>query len=107
MSSAVEIRRRQSGRHFCYSLLVFDDSVLKFARSGRQRLPAGEPRKASQRRTRRAAPSQVCVSRVWRPGDKVRWRDRIGAFQRDLGDGEHAEIMIADRTYRVRLGDLA
>jgi len=37
----------------------------------------------------------------------VRWRDRIGAFQRDLGDGEHAEIMIADRTYRVRLGDLA
>ena len=32
MSSAVEIRRRQAGRHFCYSLLVFDDSVLKFAR---------------------------------------------------------------------------
>ena len=74
--------------------------------SGRQRLPAGEPRKASQRRTRRAAPSQVCVSRVWRPGDKVRWRDRIGDFQRDLGDGEHAEIMIFDRTYRVRLADL-
>ena len=73
--------------------------------SGRQRLPAGEPRKASQRRTRRA-PSQVYASRVWHPGDKVRWRDRIGAFQRDLGDGEHAEIMIADRTYRVRLADL-
>jgi hypothetical protein len=32
MSSAVEIRRRQVGRHLCYSLLVFDDSVLKFAR---------------------------------------------------------------------------
>ena len=32
MSSAVEIRRRQAGRHFCYSLLVFDDGVLKFAR---------------------------------------------------------------------------
>jgi hypothetical protein len=29
------------------------------------------------------------------------------AIQRDLGDGEHAEIMIADRTYRVRLADLA
>lgn len=75
--------------------------------SGRQRLPAGEPRKASQRRTRRAAPSQVYVSPVWHPGDKVRWRDRIGDFQRDLGDGEQAEIMIADRTYRVRLADLA
>ena len=75
--------------------------------SGRQRLPAGEPRKASQRRSRRAAPSQVYVSCVWHPGDKVRWRDRIGDFQRDLGDGERAEIIIADRTYRVRLGDLA
>jgi hypothetical protein len=32
MSSAVETRRRQAGRHFCHSLLVFDDSVLKFAR---------------------------------------------------------------------------
>jgi hypothetical protein len=32
MSSAVEICRRQAGRHFCYSLLVLDDSVLKFAR---------------------------------------------------------------------------
>ena len=30
----------------------------------------------------------------------MRWRDRIGDFQRDLGDGEHAEIMISDRTYR-------
>ena len=75
--------------------------------SGRQRLPAGEPRKASQRRTRQAGPSQVYASRVWHPGDKVRWRDRVGDFRRDLADGEHAEIMIADRTYRVRLADLA
>ena len=74
--------------------------------SGRQRLPAGEPRKASQRRSRRAAPSQVDVSRVWHPGDKVRWRDRIGDFQRDLGDGEQAEVMIFNRIYRVRLVDL-
>ena len=74
--------------------------------SGRQRLPAGEPRKASQRRTRRAAPSPVYVGRVWRPGDKVRWRDRIGDFRRDLGDGENAEVTISDRTYRVRLADL-
>ena len=74
--------------------------------SGRQRLPAGEPRKVSQPRTRRASPSPVSVGRTWRLGDKVRWRDRIGDFQRDLGDGEHAEIMISDRTYRVRLADL-
>jgi hypothetical protein len=36
----------------------------------------------------------------------VHWRDRIGDFQRDIGDGEHAEILISDRTYRVRVGDL-
>ena len=75
--------------------------------SGRARLPAGEPRKASQRRTGRAALSKVYVNPVWRPGDKVRWRDRIGDFQSSLGDGEHAEIMISGRTWRVRLEDLA
>ena len=75
--------------------------------SGRQRLPAGEPRKASQRHSRRVAALQARTSRVWRPGDQVRWRDRIGVFGRNLGDGEHAEIKIADRMYRVRVGDLA
>ena len=74
--------------------------------SGTQRLPGGEPRKKSQRHTRRAAPLRSQISRVWRPGDRVRWRDRIGAFHRDLGDGEHAEIVIADRAYRERIGDL-
>jgi hypothetical protein len=75
--------------------------------SGTQRLPGGRPRKASQRRTRPAAPLQPRISRLWRPGDRVRWRDRDGVFHRDLGDGEHAEIVIVDRTYRVRVGDLA
>jgi len=68
--------------------------------SGRQRLPAGEPHKASQRRTRRAAPLQIHVSRVWRAGDKLHWRDRVGEFHRELGDGELAETVISDRTYR-------
>ena len=75
--------------------------------SGRARLPAGAPLKASQRGRWRAAPSKVSVSRAWRPGDKVRWRDRIGDFQRALGDGEHAEITLSARTYRVRLEGLA
>ena len=75
--------------------------------SGTQRLPGGQPRKASQRHSRRAAPLQPRISHLWHPGDRVRWRDRIGVFHRDLADDEHAEIMIADRTYRVRVGDLA
>ena len=75
--------------------------------SGTQRLPGGERRKASQRHARPAAPLQPLISRLWRPGERVRWRDRTGVFHRDLGDDEHAEIVIADRTYRVRIADLA
>jgi hypothetical protein len=74
--------------------------------SGTKRLPGGERRKASQRHARPAAPLQPLIGRLWRPGDQVRWRDRIGVFRRDVGDSEHAEIVIADRTYRVRVVDL-
>ena len=74
--------------------------------SGRSRLPGGEPRKASQRRTRRGeAPAPVKLN--WRPGERVRWNERDGVFQRDLGDGENAEIKLGDRVYRVRLSELA
>jgi hypothetical protein len=75
--------------------------------SGTQRLPGGQPRKASQRHSRRTAPLQPRISRLWRPGDRVRWRDRIGVFHRNLGDNEHAEIVIGERIYRVRVGELA
>jgi hypothetical protein len=74
--------------------------------SGRSRLPGGEPRKASQRRTRRGeAPTPVKPN--WRPGERVRWNDRDGVFQRELGDGENAEIKLGERVYRVRLSELA
>jgi hypothetical protein len=75
--------------------------------SGRQRLPAGAPRKASQRRARRAVSLPARTNRVWQAGDRVRWRDRDGVFGRDLGDGEHAEIQIVDRIYRVRTAELS
>src|ERR1700736_4760892 len=63
--------------------------------SGTQRLPGGERRKASQRHSRPAAPLQPLISRLWHPGDRVRWRGHIGVFRRDVGDNEHAEIVIA------------
>jgi hypothetical protein len=75
--------------------------------SGRARLPGGEPRKASQRNTRRAAPTTVRINPTWRPGDNVRWQGRAGVFRRDVADGEHVEIVIDERIYRVRLKDLA
>jgi hypothetical protein len=37
----------------------------------------------------------------------VRWHGRVGIFRRDVGDGEHAEIVIAERVYRVRVNELA
>ena len=74
--------------------------------SGRARLPGGEPRKASQRSTRRAAPVAVRITPNWRPGDKVNWKGRIGVFRRNVGNGEHAEIVIAERVYRARISEL-
>ena len=75
--------------------------------SGRQRLPGGAPRKASQRKTRRASPVTARIGPSWRAGDGVRWQGRAGIFRRDVGDGEHAEIAIAERVYRVRTKELA
>jgi hypothetical protein len=74
--------------------------------SGRQRLPAGAPRKASQRKARRAAPITVRMAPTWRAGDPVRCKGRAGVFRRDVGDGVHAEIVIGERVYRVRIGEL-
>jgi hypothetical protein len=75
--------------------------------SGRQRLPAGEPRKASQRNTRRASPIAFWISPNWRAGDRVNWQGRDGIFRRNVGDGEYAEIAIGERVYRVRMRELA
>lgn len=74
--------------------------------SGRARLPGGEPRKASQRNARRASQSPARIAPAWKSGDAVRWSGRNGAFNRDVGDGEHAEITLAGRVYRVRLSEL-
>jgi hypothetical protein len=74
--------------------------------SGRARLPGGEPRKASQKRTRRAGPPPSRIMPKWRMGDRVSWGGRVGSFVRNLNDGIHAEIRIEPRVYRVRIGDL-
>jgi len=74
--------------------------------SGTRRLPGGEPRRASQRRTRQVGtPATRIIMPQWRLGDRVRWQDKTGHFHRDLGDG-NAEVTIANRVYRVRIGDL-
>ena len=74
--------------------------------SGRARLPGGGPRKASQRNTRRAVALPQRVAPVWKPGDQVRWQERTGVFRRYVDDDVHAEVVSAERVYRVRLADL-
>jgi hypothetical protein len=75
--------------------------------SGRARLPGGEPRKASQRNSRRVGAVPTRISPVWRAGDAVRWQGRAGVFKREVGDGEHAEIALNERVYRVKMKELA
>jgi hypothetical protein len=37
-------------------------------------------------------------------GDCLRW-PHLDALHPDLGDGEHAEVVIEGRIYRVRIGE--
>jgi len=74
--------------------------------SGKARLPGGEPRRASQRKSHRAVQAPARIEPNWRPGDQIRWKGRSGVFRRDLGDDEHAEVTIVERVYRVRTREL-
>jgi hypothetical protein len=73
--------------------------------SGRNRLPSGGPRKASQRRTRRTEARTIQIEITWKPGDRVKWRDRVGLYRRDVDD-EHGEVVLDERLYRVRKSEL-
>ena len=43
---------------------------------------------------------------TYRPGERVKWKGRDGVFRREVDDGEHAEVAIGERIYRVRLTEL-
>ena len=66
--------------------------------SGRARLPAGAPRKASQRNARPAAPKTLRTGRNMASGRSGALEGlRSGVFRRDTEDNEHVEIVIAKR----------
>ena len=73
---------------------------------GRARLPGGEQRKTSRRRTRHPTLSRTTIERAWRAGDKVSWNGYTGTFLRDTVDGQ-AEVLIGTRTYLIGRGELA
>jgi hypothetical protein len=61
--------------------------------------------KASQRGRKQPARSAP-ILHTRQPGDPVRWKDRQGVFKRDVGNGEHSEVLIAERVYRVITSEL-
>jgi hypothetical protein len=64
-----------------------DDTDRGALGTGRARPPGGEQRKASQKRSRPAAPiSAVATAATLRPGDRVRWSRYTGTVQRVVGD---------------------
>jgi len=68
--------------------------------------PVDRNLKASQRgRVRPVSPSASTVL-ARQPGEPVRWKERPGIFRRDVGDGEHSEVLIAERVYRVKTSEL-
>ena len=66
--------------------------------------PGGKPLKASQRGKRVALSAPVAPT--FRPGDRVRWKARVGVLHREVGDDEHAEVAIGERVYRVPISEL-
>ena len=71
-------------------------------------LPASKPRNPQQHRSA-AAPvlssASVQVIPIWRTGDKVFWDGYMGTFLRETV-GNHAEVLIGVRTYRLRKAEL-
>ena len=74
--------------------------------SGRARLSGGDRRKASQKRARRAAPKPVFAGHLGASGDRVRGNHHTGTYLRDAVDEGLAEILIEQRTYRVKKVEL-
>ena len=63
--------------------------------------------KASQRgRKQQVSSTSAPILPQRQPGQPVRWKDRRGVFKRDVGDGEHSEVVIAERVYRVATREL-
>jgi hypothetical protein len=64
------------------------------------------PLKASQRGRKQPVPSSAPIVPARQRGEPVRWKERRGVFHRDVGDGVHSEIQIAERVYRVVSSEL-
>ena len=73
--------------------------------SGKQRLPGGEARKASQRNKLRAGSRPTMISPTWRGGEAVRWKGRAGVFRRDVDRGGCGQELASRKRRAARRND--
>jgi hypothetical protein len=74
---------------------------------GGARLPGGQPRKASQKRSRPATPiSAVATAPTFKPGDRVRWSRHTGTVQRVVGDQADVRQDGRDALWRLPVAEL-
>lgn len=73
---------------------------------GRARLPGGEQRKASQKRSRPATSSAAVAAPTLRPGDRVRWSRHTGIVQRVVGDQADVQQDGRNTLWRLPVAEL-
>jgi hypothetical protein len=75
--------------------------------AGGVRLPSGGPRKASQKRSRKAAvPIAPIASPTFNPGDRVRWSRYVGTVRRVVGDKADVVESVRKTVWRVSVAEL-
>jgi hypothetical protein len=87
------------GRHYRSAEVPLSDK-------GQRKMAGRSGLKASQRGRVAAVSRAVSAAPVRVPDEPVRWKERRGTYQRDVGDGEHSEVQIGERVYRVKTSEL-
>jgi hypothetical protein len=77
------------------------------ALTGKKNLPAGAPRRASQRRALHAARAATAVQPAIVPGQVVTWRGMRGTVLEACGDGLHVVIEADGQRWRAPIADCA
>ena len=83
-----------------------DDTGGALLMTGCARLPGGEQRKASQKRSRPATPIAAVAEPTLRPGDRVRWSRHTGSVQRVVGDQADIRQDGRDTLWRLPVKEL-
>ena len=104
--TAATSTERDTDGHFPRSEVENEDTGRGLLMTGRARLPGGEQRKASQKRSRPAMPIAAVAQPTLRPGDRVRWARHTGSVQRLVGDQADIRQDGRDTLWRLPVREL-